>query len=165
MRLATTALTAFGAALLCAVTMGSAHAAGAWVDVDNKAACQVWNDNPQLDEEVIWSGQCLNGRVEGQGTMTWRYTEDGLSRRALYQGSYKDGREHGRGVFNWPSGDLYEGMWREGRLHGEGKFTFSDGRFCEGVWQFGALRAGSGHDGQRVRRCRIDGRGLHWLEQ
>jgi hypothetical protein len=153
------------AALVAVLAAVPAQADGSWVDLANMPGCSVWNDNPQEDERAVWTGDCTDGRASGEGTLTWLYMVDGEPRQALYQGTYKDGREHGYGVFNWPGGDFYDGMWKDGRLHGEGKFSFADGRFCAGVWQFGALRAGDGFDGDRVRRCRIDGRGLSWLDK
>lgn len=64
-----------------------------------------------------------------------------------YKGEYKDGLQHGRGLYVWPSGSSYEGDWVAGAMHGTGLFSSPDGSRYEGSWQhdlkhgFGAQRA------------------------
>lgn len=37
-----------------------------------------------------------------------------------------------------PDGRVYEGQWKEGKQHGIGKFTDRDGVTTEGIWDNGA---------------------------
>ncbi len=46
-----------------------------------------------------------------------------------YEGEYRDGKAHGRGVIVTANGDECEGDWREGRLLGTGE-----------VWRNGLLK-------------------------
>jgi hypothetical protein len=34
-------------------------------------------------------------------------------------------------------GKIYEGLWKNGKQHGKGKITFKDGRVVDGIWENG----------------------------
>ena len=40
-----------------------------------------------------------------------------------YDGEWKDGKHHGKGIYTWPDGHEYNGEWEEGKEHGMGTFT------------------------------------------
>lgn len=84
----------------------------------------------------------------------------------MYEGEFKDGKRHGRGVMKFGNGDQYEGEWRldamngsgslklaigvnytgtflEGRFNGIGKLVFTHGDSYEGGFLAG-LRSGRG---------------------
>lgn len=42
----------------------------------------------------------------------------------IYEGQWKNGVRHGRGVNYWPDGSVYEGYWRNGAAEGKGKDNF-----------------------------------------
>ena len=31
----------------------------------------------------------------------------------IYDGEWKDDKQHGKGTFKWPHGDMYEGEWKD----------------------------------------------------
>jgi hypothetical protein len=70
-----------------------------------KTGCLVWNEMPQPDEVVHWTGACVNGLAEGAGQVRWVFG----GQEECYLGTMKAGRAHGRGVYVWARGEHYEG--------------------------------------------------------
>eukprot|EP00163_Fabomonas_tropica_P001403 TRINITY_DN11059_c0_g1_i2.p2 TRINITY_DN11059_c0_g1~~TRINITY_DN11059_c0_g1_i2.p2 ORF type:complete len:163 (-),score=56.78 TRINITY_DN11059_c0_g1_i2:228-716(-) len=55
-----------------------------------------------------------------------------------YEGDWKDGRRHGRGVFYYLNGDVYDGEWQDDLKHGVGTYTFANtGAVYQGEWILG----------------------------
>ena len=52
-----------------------------------------------------------------------------------YEGDYKGGKPHGRGVFVGDDGSRYVGEWREGKGHGQGTLTKANGDRYEGSFK------------------------------
>ena len=75
-----------------------------------------------LDPELqsSYSGPCLNGLAEGEGR---------ASGIAEYEGGFKAGRKHGRGVKRWPNGDRYEGDFVDDRKEGRGTYVWGRGEW------------------------------------
>jgi hypothetical protein len=67
-----------------------------------------------------------------QGKMTY---PDG----SIYEGSWIDGKRHGKGRCSFLDGGVYFGDFREGDFHGEGKMTWSDGGSYAGAWFDGEM--------------------------
>ena len=44
--------------------------AGEWI-ADSKTHCKIWNDNPQPNETISWSGDCGDGYAYGSGIIIW----------------------------------------------------------------------------------------------
>jgi len=108
----------------------AAHA-GEWL-ADAKTGCQVWDPNPQLDESVSWSGACKNGHADGLGTVQWLRGNIAIE---TDKGEWRDGRQAGKGVQNWPIG-RYQGELADGLPNGEGVLTFQKFRY-EGQFRDG----------------------------
>lgn len=69
--------------------------------------------DPEL--QANYSGGCKDGLAEG----------DGAARGAAqYEGGFKAGRKHGKGVKIWRTGDRYEGDFVEDRREGSGTYTW-----------------------------------------
>jgi len=101
---------------------------------DARSGCWVWNATPQPNESATWSGGCApDGRATGYGTVEWRWE----SKTHRYEGEYRDGKMHGRGVTTWADGDRYEGDYRDGKPHGRGVTTWADGDRYEGDYRDG----------------------------
>ena len=56
-----------------------------------------------------------------------------------YIGEWKDGKEHGQGIFIWADGEEYIGQWRNGEKHGQGTYTYPSGAKIVGEWAKGEL--------------------------
>jgi len=138
---------------LCFVV--SSATAGEWLT--DKSGCQVWDPNPQLEETVAWSGRCVNGRAEGAGSVAW--SKNGTAFETD-QGEWRDGKQVGKGVQNWPVGRYqgeiadglpngqgvltlpkfrYEGQFRDGKPNGSGKLI-QGAETVSGTWKDGCLQ-------------------------
>lgn len=87
-----------------------------------------------LDPELQgpYSGPCVNGLAEGRGVA------DGT---AHYEGDFKAGMKHGKGVKTWANGDRYEGDFVEDRRQGRGVYTWG-----RGAWQGERYEGGFAQD-------------------
>lgn len=56
---------------------------------------------------------------------------------AVYNGEFKNGEIHGKGVCHYPDGSKYQGDWSRRYPEGEGTKTYADGRVISGYWQKG----------------------------
>ncbi len=72
-------------------------AEGRWRELEYNPACVVWTPYPQEQETVTWSGACTDGKVQGRGTLEWRYFEDEEWKERRYEGETKDGKMDGHG--------------------------------------------------------------------
>ena len=105
--------------------------------------------------EERWEGSFDRGRLHGNGTYTWPrpmgypqalkwrkkyigWLEDGrinsqgrpstfIFNRQIYEGEFRDGVAHGKGVMLWADGHHYDGEWVDGRAQGQGLLTLVDG--------------------------------------
>ena len=118
--------------------------------------CQVWSEGQEHRDSFAWSGDCVDGKVSGEGRLTWytrfgQYVYEGsmqagrlhgqgvLTRTdgARYEGEWHNGKRHGAGTYRWASGHRYEGGWSDDRPHGFGTATFADGDVHQGEWRKG----------------------------
>ena len=152
------------AALLGLPLAGSVAATAAagdfWID-DPISGCALWtHQQPVAGELPSWSGNCLDGRAEGSGVLSW-YREQQLWGR--YIGPMQGGKVVGLGELWIRSGnaglghyDHYRGEFARGRLNGHSVLQrwngdHFEGRFEDGVIQgYGSYVAASGdrYDGE-----------------
>lgn len=117
-------------------------------DVSNPYAGNWWprrnSGNPWRRMHAVWTGPCVDGRAEGEGTLEW--FRDG-KRVVRYSGRIEGGRITGRGErteyeTTWGLGQLikyeirYDGLWKDGVLL-KGTVTFPDERQYRGTWKLG----------------------------
>ena len=119
------------AATLLFVSIGAN--AGEWI-ADSKTKCKVWNDNPQPNETISWSGDCGDGYAYGSGIIIW-YKNGKENTR--YKGAMFRGKHAGKGTITWSNGDKYEGDFVENQVTGKGTITWSNGDKCTGTFQNG----------------------------
>jgi hypothetical protein len=43
----------------------------------------------------------------------------------MYEGSYYEGKKHGRGLYIWQDGSSYDGDWYENRIEGNGIYKWN----------------------------------------
>jgi hypothetical protein len=84
--------------------------------VTANAQCRV------MDAELqgSYSGGCVNGLAEGEGTARGA---------AQYQGQFRQGKKYGKGVKTWANGDRYEGEFADDQRNGLGIYTWGLGRW------------------------------------
>lgn len=72
--------------------------------------------DPEL--QTSYTGPCVNGLAEGVGR---------AAGTAEYEGGFRAGMKHGRGVKRWPNGDRYEGEFVDDRKEGRGAYSWGRG--------------------------------------
>jgi hypothetical protein len=77
--------------------------------------------------------------IDGCGK--WNFAENGPDE--VYDGQWKDGLMHGKGVYIFQSGAIYDGDFLDGKQHGKGVIIYCNGASYEGDWKFG-LQHGMG---------------------
>jgi hypothetical protein len=142
-----------------------------WVETD-RPDCQVWNPNPQRNETASWSGDCVAGKVEGEGTVTWRYTDPaGNPLTETHSGGFSAGKFHGHGTAISADGYRFDGMYRDGEKNGHGVAVWADARY-EGEWKdgkpngFGTYTSTDGEQraGEWVQGCLDDDGEIFWID-
>ena len=58
--------------------------------------------------------------------------QDGVEEGIEYKGTFKAGKKHGKGTFNWTDGSYYEGAWDAGVQQGHGKYVDAQNVIHEG---------------------------------
>lgn len=56
-----------------------------------------------------------------------------------YIGQYTVDKKEGYGEFYWPDGRCYKGYWKDGKQHGRGVYKGNGKGQMEGEWQDGKL--------------------------
>ena len=83
-----------------------------------------------FDNGDRYEGEYRYGEFHGRGVYTWA---DGKR----YEGEYRDNKRHGRGVYTWADGKRYEGEYRDNKRHGHGVFNWPNGQRYEGESRYG----------------------------
>ena len=94
--------------------------------------CNMLSSLSSLALLLLWShvadGDCVAGDcTNGRGVFV-----DGGRK---YDGEWKDGVQHGRGVFHFSAAERYDGEWRNGKPNGHGVKVYADGRRYDGEWR------------------------------
>lgn len=134
------------AALVAAPLTAGAQVSSQWVR--NSVGCYVWNSSGEPNRSFTWSGGCETNIAHGRGVLRW-FTNGIPSGR--YIGEYADGRMNGRGVFEYPNGDVYEGEFRDDRPNGRATFRTANGSRYSGL-----VRNGSPVQGEATRGAAAD---------
>jgi hypothetical protein len=121
--------------------------------IDSKANCKVAPMWKGEGVTVSWEGACKDGIAEGKGKLTWSLNgkaaivEEGslrngilegkgarryLLKKSTYRGTFKAGKQHGKGKLDSEEGSDYTGDWVDGAMHGQGRFDFANGNVYEG---------------------------------
>jgi hypothetical protein len=62
-----------------------------------------------------YTGECKNGKADGQGKA------EGVD---TYEGTFRSGLPHGQGKYMWKNGNTYTGSWTKGNKDGDGVITY-----------------------------------------
>jgi hypothetical protein len=147
------------------ICSGDRESPSCWKELESHPDCYVWNPNVPQARSVRWTGDCIDWRADGAGTLYWKggsnpwdgHAEStGLLRggkhngswvihyyETVAEGSFKDGDRHGRWVFLEKGGSRWEGSYVNGLRHGRWNhfddsghlFAWTD--YVRGVNQFG----------------------------
>lgn len=118
---------------LCLPVAGIASGENLYI-TDPITGCRVWTDKaPSTSEAVSWDGQCVGGKANGEGTLSW-FAEGKLLGR--YQGGMALGKLHGQGVLYYAEKEgynRYDGEFVLGKLVGSVKYYGADGDYFSGT--------------------------------
>ncbi|CAM42725.2 phosphatidylinositol-4-phosphate 5-kinase-like protein [Leishmania braziliensis MHOM/BR/75/M2904] len=78
---------------------------------------------------ATYEGSFKDGRIEGYGIYAYAKTGD------VYEGEWKADLKHGYGRYTFANGDKYVGQWYMGNKHGKGQFAFFNGDEYVGSWK------------------------------
>jgi hypothetical protein len=76
-----------------------------------------------------YTGECKNGKANGNGKSVGVHT---------YDGEFKNGLPEGKGKYTWANGDYYYGNWKKGQKDGKGELhRFEEGKesLVTGFWK------------------------------
>ena len=83
-----------------------------------------------------YNGSFRFGKRHGKGVYTWTNGDK-------YDGAWINDERTGKGVYIWQNGDKYEGDFVNAKLHGKGIYTWPNGDKYEGDFSYG-VRTGKG---------------------
>lgn len=98
----------------------------------SRHATHIFYKNPQM-KDAKYTGMWLAGKMHGQGELIW---PDGRK----YAGRFKQGQQHGHGVFTVKKDgteEIYDGQWSDGKMNGLGTIRYSNGDVYEGYFKDG----------------------------
>ncbi len=91
----------------------------------------------------MYSGQWYDDLQEGTGTEIFppydneRVDKDGELTFSYYEGQYRDGQRHGKGVYVSVTGDKYHGEFKHGLPDGYGTMVWASGDYIACIWKGG----------------------------
>lgn len=136
------------------------YAAGEWI-TDTKSDCKVWNFNPTINQTITYKGNCVGGKANGTGAITWY--KNG-KKTGLSKGEYIDGKSNGKcsytGYENEKMTRYIEGECKDGLLHGKGSETSYENREIVSVYK-GDHKGGKFH-GAGTYTTIEGGKGIHY---
>jgi hypothetical protein len=101
--------------------------------MDERSGCWAYDSNAGPMNSITWSGDCRNGRADGDGTLT--FFERGRQIERL-TGSFADGLlQDGHVQIAWSDGSSYDGDEVHGQFNGLGVLIATDGTRYDGRWQ------------------------------
>ncbi len=122
---------------------------------DEQTGCRAPDPDFAEGDDIVWSGACVDGVVNGPGTLTFlnngqpQVTISGTFRKgdlepghaslawpdgSNYDGDQIGGKFNGRGVFVSAQQDRLEGEWKSGVLNGHAVVTWANGNRYDGGW-------------------------------
>lgn len=110
-----------------------------FIDIkDNKDDLRQEYGKLLLENNIIYEGECVRGKVIGYGKMIYPNGQ-------FDKGQFFYGKLNGKGKRVYIDGNIYEGEFLEGMEHGEGKITTKAkiGNFSvirKGKWSYGKIQ-------------------------
>mmetsp|Transcript_38386 Transcript_38386/g.59900 ORF Transcript_38386/g.59900 Transcript_38386/m.59900 type:complete len:177 (-) Transcript_38386:378-908(-) len=95
----------------------------------------------------MYSGQFIEDLQDGIGTEIFppydnRDTDaNGEVTFPYYEGGFRDGQRHGKGILIFPNGDKYQGEFKYGNFEGLGTLVWASGDYLQCRWRGGMTAA------------------------
>ena len=116
-----------------------------WMELTSHPDCYVWTGSLPADATATWTGECSEGRAQGEGTLKWVYDDDHYGETIFEStGSIADGKKHGHWTLREfskeedpPRHDLRtteEGPYVDGKKHGRWIWRMRGGSFNSGFF-------------------------------
>tara|TARA_B100000035_G_scaffold63895_1_gene51803 strand:+ start:17894 stop:18322 length:429 start_codon:yes stop_codon:yes gene_type:complete len=80
-----------------------------------------------FDNGDVYEGSFKDGKKHGKGVLKTRNNRS-------YEGDWEFDKPHGFGINTFPNGKIYTGNFENGKPVGEGQWTYADGRTYNGIW-------------------------------
>ena len=104
---------------------------------DAETGCRAPDPDFAEGDEIVWSGACVDGTVDGPGSLT--FVNKGQPQVTI-TGTFHNGNlQNGRASLAWPDGSKYDGDQIGGKFSGQGVFVSAQQDRLEGEWKDGAL--------------------------
>ena len=105
--------------LLNSIAQNKKIAQPKWQELSNNKNCYVWNPHPKMQETVEWSGNCKNGKIDGEGVLKWNdYTLHGKAKEGFIEGSMN---------ILYDDGTKFAGNMMKSEISGRGQWIYSSG--------------------------------------
>ena len=88
----------------------------------------------------VYQGETKDGIPDGEG----QHNILRFHNNNNYQGQFREGTMHGKGIFQWADGHSYVGSFENNDMHGHGRYKCSCGTIRKGNWSHGE-RVPGGH--------------------
>ena len=106
-----------------------------WI-VDQTTGCGTSNPFSSPEESIRWYGGCVDGMLDGQGTLVW-YSRNLETERN--QGGFVAGEFHGEVITTYPAGQVIVGQYDHGTRNGVFVVIKRDGGYVRAVYSDGEL--------------------------
>ncbi|MDP6343009.1 MAG: hypothetical protein QF578_25225 [Alphaproteobacteria bacterium] len=122
---------------LLGATPAAAQPAGqnSWI-MDLNNGCGTANPYPRRNESILWDGGCLNGHLEGPGTLIWLQEGEEYERA---EGTFRAGELDGEATVTLPDGSRIVGIFVRGVRNGRFVLDRADGERFEAHYEGGRL--------------------------
>lgn len=104
-----------------------------WIQDAN--GCAFWNQSPNAQETVTWTGTCTDGKGSGRGIQIFHSIRNGTERVSSYFGQMQSGKANGQGRYHGRDGFTYEGEFFEDAAHGQGRMRLENGAVIVGTFK------------------------------
>ena len=147
---------------------GMSKGSECWNELTNRPGCYIFDPYYDPPETATWSGACLGGLADGQGTWGWKVA----SGPGEATGTLVNGKLHGRWVFRYANGNVIEGPYVNGEAHGRWVSRYASGARLEFDYRNGSAEGQSGvyitksgdrHPGRWSGKCFRDSDGYAWV--
>ena len=106
-----------------------------WI-VDQTTGCGTSNPFSNPEESIRWYGGCVDGMLDGRGTLIW-YTGNLETERN--EGGFVAGEFHGDVITTYPTGQVIVGQYDHGTRNGAFVIVKRDGGYVSAVYSGGEL--------------------------